>query len=256
MTLQSETFPRSVDQAGEWFWNFLKAELAPYPGRARVVARMTVSATIVMILVMTFRIPGGFQGAIFTLIISRESPAETFLAGFRTALVYLIGPLYIVFSVMIAIGDPLAHFLWFAASLFIFLYLLRIIADYGTAVPMGFAVLGAITQWDNNTLNVNTRLENTLWLLGVVAIAVVSTIVVEYVFLRAHPTSDLNEGIENRLQTIESVLRSAATQQPLESEWEKKLSLYSTVGTSRLRRLIIRSDKSSHFKAQVGTAIA
>ena len=41
---------------------------------------MTISATIVMILVMTFRIPGGFQGAIFTLIISRESPADTFLA--------------------------------------------------------------------------------------------------------------------------------------------------------------------------------
>ncbi len=256
MPAPAGTLPTAIDQGGKWFWNFLKAELSPYPGRAWVVARMTVSATIVMILVMTFRIPGGFQGAIFTLIISRESPTETFFSGFRTALVYLIGTIYIVFSVMIAIGDPLAHFLWFAASLFIFLYLLRIIADYGTAVPMGFAVLGALTQWDNNTINVNTRLENTLWLLGVVALAVVVTIVVEYVFRWAHPTSDLTEGIENRMQTIETVLRSAATEQPLESEWEKRLSLYSTVGTSRLRRLILRSDYSSHFKAQMGTAIA
>jgi hypothetical protein len=77
---------------------------------------------------------------------------------------------------MIAIGDPLAHFLWFAGSLFVFFYLVRIIADYGTAVPLGFAVLGAITQWDNNTVNVNTRLENTLWLLGAVALAVVVTL--------------------------------------------------------------------------------
>jgi multidrug resistance protein MdtO len=253
---QSAVLPNAIDQGGGWFWNFLKQELTPYPGRAWVVARMTVSATIVMLFVMTFRIPGGFQGAIFTLIISRESPAETFLSGFRTALVYLIGTVYIVFSVMIAIGDPLAHFLWFAGSLFVFLYLLRIIADYGTAVPMGFAVLGAITQWDNNTVNVNTRLENTLWLLGVVALAVVVVIVVEYVFRRAHPTSDLTEGIETRMQTIENVLRSAATEQPLESEWEKRLSMYSTVGTSRLRRLILRSGYSSHFKAQVGTAIA
>ena len=256
MAGQNAALPDTIDQRGRWFWNFLKAELSPYPGRAWVVARITVSATIVMLLVMTFRIPGGFQGAIFTLIISRESPAETFLSGFRTALVYLIGTLYIVFSVMIAIGDPLAHFLWFAGSLFVFLYLLRIIADYGTAVPMGFAVLGAITQWDNNTVNVNTRLENTLWLLGVVALAVVVTIVVEYVFRRAHPTTDLTEGIETRMQTIENVLRSAATEQPLESEWEKRLSMYSTVGTSRLRRLILRSGYSSHFKAQVGTAIA
>ena len=256
MAGQNAALPDTIDQRGEWFWTFLKQELSPYPGRAWVVARMTVSATIVMLLVMTFRIPGGFQGAIFTLIISRESPAETFLSGFRTALVYLIGTLYIVFSVMIAIGDPLAHFLWFAGSLFVFLYLLRIIADYGTAVPMGFAVLGALTQWDNNTVDVNTRLENTLWLLGVVALAVVATIVVEYVFRRAHPTTDLTEGIESRMQTIENVLRSAATEQPLESEWEKKLSMYSTVGTSRLRRLILRSGYSSHFKAQMGTAIA
>jgi multidrug resistance protein MdtO len=256
MPAQSVTSPSAIDQGGKWFWNFLKQELSPYPGRAWVVARITVSATIVMLLVMTFRIPGGFQGAIFTLLISRESPAETFLSGFRTALVYLIGTVYIVFSVMIAIGDPLAHFLWVAGSLFVFFYLLRIIADYGTAVPLGFAVLGAVTQWDNNTVNVNTRLENTLWLLGVVALAVVVTIVVEYVFRRAHPTTDLTEGIESRMQTIENVLRSAATEQPLESEWEKRLSMYSTVGTSRLRRLILRSEYSSHFKAQMGTAIA
>src|SRR5260370_35085959 len=32
--------------------------------------------------------------------------------------------------------------------------------------------------------------------------------------------------------------------------------MYSTVGTSRLRRLILRSEYSSHFKAQMGTAIA
>ena len=81
----------AIDQAGEWFWNFLKKELAPYPGRAWVVGRMTISATIVMVLVMTFRIPGGFQGAIFTLLISRENPTETFLSGFRTMLAYLIG---------------------------------------------------------------------------------------------------------------------------------------------------------------------
>ena len=256
MAARTVILPSRIDRGDRWYWNFLKQELSPYPGRGWVVARMTVSATIVMLLVMTFRIPGGFQGAIFTLFLSRESLADTFLSGLRTTLVYLIGTLYIVFSVMIAIGDPLAHFVWVAVSLFVFIYLVRIIADYGTAVPLGFAALGAITQWDNNAINVNTRLENTLWLLGGVALAVAVTIVVEYAFRRAHPTADLTEGIETRMQTIENVLRSAAREQPLASEWEKRLSMYSTVGTSRLRRLILRSGYSSHFKAQMGTAIS
>jgi multidrug resistance protein MdtO len=256
MPAQSEALPRAIDQGGKWFWNFIRAELSPYPGRAWVVARMTVSATIVMVLVMTFQIPGGFQGAIFTLIISRENPTETFFSGFRTAVGFLIGTLYTLFSIRMLIGDPLTHFLWVVGTLFLSFYLLRVIADYGTAAPLGFGVLGSISLWDNTTLNGNTRVENTLWLAGVVALGVVVTIVVEYVFRRAHPVTDLTEGIEARMQTVENVLRSAATERPLESEQEKKLSMYSTVGTSRLSRLILRSEYSRHFKTQMGTAIA
>ncbi len=246
---------RSI-KAGRWFWNFLKHELAPYPGRAWVVGRMTISATIVMLLVMTFRIPGGFLGAIFTLLISRENPTATFLSGFRTAVAFLIGTVYTVIGVSLLLDDPLTHFLWVAGSLFVFFYLLRIIADYGTAAALGFVVLGAIPLWDETTLNVNTRMENTLWLAGVVVLGVVVTIVVEYVFRGVHPTTDLTEGIEVRMQTVENVLRSAATERPLKSEWEKRLSLYATVGISRLRRLILRSEYSPHFKAQMGAAIA
>jgi multidrug resistance protein MdtO len=256
MPAQSEALPRAIDQGGKWFWDFIKAELSPYPGRAWVAARMTVSATIVMVLVMTFQIPGGFQGAIFTLIISRENPTETFFSGFRTIVGFLIGTLYTVFTIRMLIDDPLTHFLWIVGTLFLFFYLLRIVADYGTAVALGFGVLGSISLWDDNTLNRNTQVENTLWLAGVVALGVVVTIAVEYVFRRAHPVTDLTEGIEARMQTVEDVLRSAASERPLESEQEKKLSLYATVGTSRLSRLILRSDYSRHFKTQMGTAIA
>ncbi len=217
---------------------------------------MTISATIVMVLVMTFRIYGGFLGAIFTLMISRENPSETFFSGFRTALAFLIGTLYTIFSIRMLIGDPLTHFLWVAGTLFLSFYLLRVIADYGTAAPLGFGVLGSISLWDDTTLNVNTRVENTLWLAGVVTLGIVVTIVVEYVFRRAHPVTDLTEGIEGRMQTVENVLRSAATEQPLGSQQEKKLSLYSTVGTSRLSRLILRSEYSRHFKTQMVTVIA
>ncbi len=256
MPVQSETLPRAVDQRGEWFWNFLKKELGPYPGRAWVVGRMTISATIVMLLVMTFKIPGGFQGAIFTLLISRENPRETFFSGFRTVVAYLIGTAYTVISVMLLIDDPFTHFLWVAIGIFLSFYLIRIIADYATAAAMGFAILGVISVWENNTVNVETRLENTLWLAGAVALGIIVAIIVEYAFRQVHPATDLTEGIEIRMQTVENVLRSAATERPLASEWENRLSQYVTVGISRLRRLIMRSQYSPHFKAQMATAIA
>jgi multidrug resistance protein MdtO len=252
---QSVTLPNTIDQGSKWFWNFLKQELAPYPGRLWVVGRVTISATIVMLLVMTSRIPNGYLGAFFTLLLSRENPTATLHAGFRTVLIFLIGTVYTAISVKMLIGDPLTHFLWIAASIFFCFYLLRIV-DYGTASPLGFGILGAIPLWDATALDVNTRMEDTLWTAGSVALAVVVTVAVEYVFRGVHPTTDLTEGIEVRLQTVENVLRSAAADRPLESEWEKKLTLYSTVGTSRLRRLILRSVYSSHFKSQMGTTIA
>jgi multidrug resistance protein MdtO len=256
MPAQSEELPRGIDQDGKWFWNFIKAELSPYPGRAWVAARTTVSATIVMVLVMTFRIPGGFIGAIYTFLLSRENPTETFFSGFRNTLAFLIGTLYTIFTIRMLIDDPLTHFLWVVGTFFIFFYLLRVVADYGMAASMGFGVLGSISLWDDNTLNRNTQVENTLWLAGVTVLGVVVSIAIEYLFRRAHPATDLTEGIEARLQTVEDVLRSAAAERPLESEQEKTLSMYGTVGISRLRRLILRSNSSLHFKTQMSTAIA
>jgi multidrug resistance protein MdtO len=85
---------RSLDAAGAWFWRFLKNELSPYPGRFWVVARMTIAAAIVMVIVMTFRIPYGFLGAIYTLLLSRENPTVTFRSGVRTVISYALATVY------------------------------------------------------------------------------------------------------------------------------------------------------------------
>jgi len=261
MAVQAKALPlvsllNAVDEAGKWFWNFLKNELAPYPGRAWVVARVTIAATLVMILVMTFQIPNGFLAAIFTLFLSRENPTATFVAGLRTIAAFLLATTYTLIGAAMFVTEPLTHFLGVAFSLFVSFFLISIVNDYGTAVAFGFTIAGAIPFWDRTTINVNDRVEGTLWLAGVVAMGVVVTIVVEYVFRRVHPATDLTEGIEDRLRTVESVLRCTAAERPLDSVSEKALSLYSSVGTSRLRRLILRSQYSSHYKAQMGTAVA
>jgi multidrug resistance protein MdtO len=245
-----------VDNAGKWFWNQLKKELAPYPGRAWVVGRVTIASTIVMLLVMTFRLPGGFLGAIFTFFLSRENPMATFRAGSRTVLAFLVGTAYTIITVSMLIADPLTHFLWVPLSLFIAFYLMRVMLDYGTAVAYGFMVAGAIPLWDQTTLNVNDRLENTLWITLSVAVGVAVTVVVEFVFRRVHPVTDLTEGIEERLKTVEAVLRHASTNQPLDSATDERLTLYTSVGPSRLRRLIARSDYGERFKSQMNTAVA
>lgn len=247
--------PRTLDQAAIWFWDFLKTELSPYPGRTWVVARMTIAATIVMLLVMTFRLPSGFLAAIFTLLLSRENPTATLRAGVRTVVAFALATVYTVVGLSLAVDDPPTHFLWIMVTLFVAFYLIRIISDYGSAVAFGFMIAGAIPLWDE-TSSANSRVENTLWLAFAVVVSSTVTIAVEYVFRRVHPTTDLTQGIESRLQVVEDVLRNVAADLPLDSKLEKDISLYSSLGTSRLRRLLFRSGYSSHFIAQMNAAVS
>lgn len=246
----------SVDQSLHWFWGFLKVELSPYPGRAWMVARITIAATIVMLLVMTFRIPGGFLAATFTLFLSRENPTATFRAGSRVILAFIVATAYTIIGITLFVDSPLTHFLWILGTLFLSFYLIRIIPDYATAVIFGFTVAGAIPLWDETLLNVNTRVENTMWFAYAVMIGTVVTIVVEYIFRRVHPATDLVEGIETRLHAVENLVRKLGADQQIDGELQKTISLYSSIGTSRLRRILYRSSFGAHFISQMNAAVA
>ena len=246
----------AIDEAGKWFWTFLKTELSPYPGRAWVVGRITIAATLVMIIVMTFRIPSGFLAAIFTLFITRENPTATFKSGVRAVVAFAIAAAYTIGGIAMLGANPLSHFLWVVVTLFIAFYLIQIIPDYGTAVAFGFMVAGAIPLWDENLLKVEDRVENTLWLAFTTPLGVAVAVFVEYVFRHVHPITDLTDGIEQRLQAAEEVLRHIAGCLPLDGEVEKKITLYSNVGTSRLRRLLLRSQYSAYFVAQINAAVS
>ncbi len=260
MSARDEALPavapsRTLDSAGVWFWNFLKTELSPYPGRAWVVGRMVIAATIVMLLVMTFQIPNGFLGAIYTLFLSRENPNVTWTAGVRTAIVYSLATVYTIIGVMTMIDDPLTHFLWIVVSLFLAFYVIRIVPDYFTAIGFGFTLAGAIPLWDQTGLTVNTRTENTLWIGFSVVIGSAVTVAVEYIFRRFHPVTDLSLGIETRLEAVEDLLRQIASGQQ-SFKFKKEIALYSSVGTSRLRRILVRSGYAPRFVAEMNAAIA
>src|ERR1700761_2494788 len=154
--------PNALDEAGKFFWNFLKLELTPYPGRAWVVARVTIASTLVMILVMTFQIPNGFLGTIFTLFLSRENPTATLVAGLRTIAAFAVATVYTLIGVAMFVDDPLTHFLGVGVSLFISFFFIGIINRFGTAISFGFPVAGAVPLWDKTTINVNDRVEGTL----------------------------------------------------------------------------------------------
>jgi len=244
MSSQDQALPglaSSRRDAPAWFWQFLKAELAPRPGRAWVVGRITIAATIVMVWVMTFTIPFGFIGAINTFFLSRENPTATLRDALTAALFTAIGTAYSIVGIITMVDDPLTHFLWITLSLFLAFYLIRIIPSYLAAVNFGFTLAGTIPLWDETFVPVNVRVENTLWFAGAVAVGAAVTVAVEYIFRRVHPITDLTQNIENRLAAVEGVLRQTAADLPVSGKLEKDISLYASLGTSKLRQQLYRS---------------
>ncbi len=237
-----------------WLWAFLKHELAPYPGRAATVARMVLAATLVMIICNTFRIPYAFVGAINALLISRESPRATLSSAGSVLLPVAAGVAYILISVQSVISVPLLHFLWNIGSLFLAFYAVTVMINYGAALAFALMISVGVTIWDRQSPGEN-GVEDTLYLLLVALIAVLVTSTVELAFNRTRAGDDIVLPVAERLAAIHSVLISYSERRPLDQATEEKITRLGMLGTSRLRRALLRSDYSPRYRTQMSGVV-
>src|SRR5258708_28479893 len=94
-----------------WFPDFLKKELAPYPGRGAIVARMVIAASITAILIVTFRIPGGAIGVLSAFLLSRESLQSTAQSTVALGRAFVLCALFIPVASRFFSSLPITHFL-------------------------------------------------------------------------------------------------------------------------------------------------
>ena len=233
-----------------WFWGWLRDELRPYPGRARLVARMVIAATLVMIICMTFRIPYAFQGAIFVLLISRESLRSTLQSGAILVLVTAIGVAYVLVTVSFVINSPPLHFLWIIGSLSLAFYAISALANYVTAVTFAVVISIGVPLWDRH-VSAETNVEDMLRLFLAASIGVVIPVAVELAFARLGPGDEVISQITDRLSAVVNLLTCCADQSPVDAVTEEKIVRLAMLGTSLLRRILRRSDYSPDYRAKM-----
>jgi multidrug resistance protein MdtO len=108
---------------------------------------MVVSATLIMIVCMTFRIPYAFQAAIFALLLSRESPRATLSSATKTLIGISVSSAYVLLTVRLVINITSLHFLWIIGSFFIAFYILSAVPDYTTATTFTIVISVAVPLW-------------------------------------------------------------------------------------------------------------
>jgi multidrug resistance protein MdtO len=238
-----------------WIREFLKEELAPYPGRAALVARMVISATLIMLITMTFRLPFGMHGAIFTFFVSRESTRATMKAVRTIVIAFGLAAAYVFLGVMFSLDDPMVRSLWIIVSWFIAFYAIHTLTDYVAATAFGIVVALTLPVWDMH-IPAELRVERTLWVLGQTSMACAITLLVELAFVGLRPGNDLVRPISERLVAVEELLKSYGTGHPGNERTAKELIRLGMAGTSRLRRLLVRSTNSLHYREQMGALVA
>ena len=238
-----------------WFQEMLRDELAPYPGRAVMVARMVIAATLTMIVVMTFRIPGGFEGALYAFLIARDDFRSTTKSGIAMAVSYTIGVSFVLTCAALFASHPDARFLWFAGSMFVVFFAVATFRDFAIATGFAIILVLALPIWQTPA-TAEHRVELTLWQALACAVGTVVTVAVEAAFHSLRPRDELLHGLDDRLSAVQELIDSYAQDGPVPDNVANRLAKYSVVGVGGLRRILARSRHEQLHRDQLAAVIA
>jgi multidrug resistance protein MdtO len=237
-----------------WLGEFLKHELSPYPGRTALVARMVIAATLVMMICMVFGIPYAFQGAIYALVVSRESSQATLKSAIAILAATGIGAVYLLASVWFVISIPTLHLLWVIASFFLGFYAISTFKNFGASSTFAIVICVGVPIWDRH-LSAETNVEDTLRLCLASGIGVVVTVAVEILFSRIKPGQDIVAGVADRLAAVENLLLRFSNNS-VDRPTQANVVRLAMVGTSMFRRILQRSTYTPDYAEQMGAVIA
>jgi multidrug resistance protein MdtO len=238
-----------------WFGKFLRQELAPYPGRGAIVARMVIAATISAVLVVTFRIPNAAVGVLIAFILTRENVVSTALSAFTLVLAFAAGGLFVPIGSRFFASVPEMHFIWEGISLFGIFFLVRTLSNFAFATGLSLVATAALSIWylpGPPSRNV----ELTLWLVAAALVGSIVTLAVEIVFHALSRSDEIVDGVNARLEQIETMLHALGSGEAISQENTQKLTQYAVVGMGTLRRSLARRSVEPHYRARMSAMVS
>jgi len=238
-----------------WFREFIRWEVAPYPGRVNTVSRMTIAATLVMIIVVTFRIPNAFLAALYAILLARENLAATWRGGRLIVLGFVGASLYTLLGMMLFRGYPITHFFWVIGSLYLVFFVMRTTTNYAAALAFAIPVGIALPVWDTS-LPSGLQVEGTLWPVLVVAVGAGVAVATEALYRIFDRSDPLITSVDNLLLAVQEVVESTTGLRVPAESIRNRIFQYDMVGTGRLRMALQRQGVDPTQRAQRSALIS
>ena len=246
-----------VGQGISWLWfrEFIRWEVAPYPGRVNTVVRMTVTVTLIMFIVVTFRIPNAFLAALFSILIARENLAATWRGGRIVVLAFVAASLYTLLGMMLFRGYPITHFFWVIGSLYLVFFVIRTTTNYAAAAAFAVPIGVALPVWDGS-LPSQAQVEGTLWPVLIIAIGAGVTLGTEALYRIFDHSDPLITSVDDLLFVVQQLAESIARLHAAPKRIVDRLLQYQMIGTGRLRVTLQRQGVSPTQRAQRSALIS
>jgi multidrug resistance protein MdtO len=238
-----------------WFREFIRWEVAPYPGRVNTVIRMTIAATVVMIIVVTFRIPNAALAGLFCILLARENLTATWRGGQFIVLGFVLASLYTLLGMMLFRGYPITHFFWVIGSLYMVFFILRTTTNYAAALAFAIPIGVALPVWDRFVPS-EIQVEGTLWPIVVIAVGTGATVVTEALYRIFDRSDPLIAFVDDLLLAVQQVAESIANLRTPPKSIQAKVLQYQMIGTGRLRLMLQRQGVDPTRRAQRAALIS
>jgi multidrug resistance protein MdtO len=256
-TPATQVEPQRARRAASWPWlrDFIRWEVAPYPGRLSTVIRMTLTATLVMLIAVTFRIPNAFLAGLYSMLLARENLIATWRAGRMTVLAFVAASLFTLLGMILFRDYPVTHFFWVIASLYLSFFVMRTATNYAAALVFAVPIGIALPIWDRS-LPSEIQVEGTLWPILIIAVGTGVTLATEALYRIFDRSDPLVQSVDDMLLTVQQAAASVAGGHPPPRSVLDRVVQYQNVGTGRLRLTLQRQGLDPTRRAQRSALIS
>ncbi|WP_263357291.1 FUSC family protein [Acidicapsa ligni] len=176
-------------------------DLQPTPGRLSASLRIVLASIITLIVLHVFQVPFASIALYFVFIVGRDSPSVSLRSGVMSLLTLVASVATELGVVALSDNDPMARVI--SVAVVSFLAGMLVVA---TTVPVlastwGFIFCTLIALWERHAPE-DTLVKGSLWILAAIAIAISSSIAVEYIFGSRNPALLLTEERRMRYRSL------------------------------------------------------
>src|SRR5579863_4370672 len=197
----SDYVPDPVLDAGR----FLRAELAPFPGRANVMLRAVLTSTIVLVASMALEVPEVALSLLVVFYVTQSNVVVTKLVG----VLFILGSTLAIGSSILLLkftfDYPLIRIVAASVLLFCSVYLMRIL-KIGVVFFIVAIVVIYVQSFVDQTDQAELLVRGVLWVWVAVNYPIALTLVINTLLLPAEPAEQLKAAMHRQLAAVDARL--------------------------------------------------